>query len=342
MDDGNEEIEIEESEQIEPIEEDREPIVEDNEVDDAGSEDDETEEYEDDETEEEQISEAEAVEAYKANYSYKVLDEEFEMDDRIKGAIKDEDGESYFRRLLEQAEGVPKLVGDRQSLRSDNTRLMETESQRQAAVGQLNNFVKNNDLKPFLDTFGVNKNQILQYASNLLKLEEMEPNQRAEYERNEQSRLQGYDLQHQNQVLQTQNNHLQTQQLGQSVDHTLGSPEFSNYVREYDTKKGQGAFKREIAQLGNAYWHSTQGQVVAPERLAREFIQRSWMGPPPEAAQQHQEQRQSAPARQRVVVRDRNKPTMPNVRGSGASPVKSYPKSIADLRNLAQEKSVGG
>jgi len=334
MDLENEENEIEESEQNDPIEENLDPVVDDNEVDDGGGES----EIADDDAESEQIDEPK----YKANYSYKVLDEEFEMDDRLKAFIKNEDDESYFRRLLEQAEGVPKLVGDRQLLRSENTQLMQIEQQRQAAVGQLNNFVKNNDLKPFLDTFGVNKEQILQYASNLLKLEEMDPHQRAEYERNEQSRLQSYDLQHQNQILQQQNNNLQTQQLAQSVDHTLNSPEFANYVREYDTQKGQGAFKREIAQLGNAYWHQTQGRVVPPEHLAREFIQRSWVGPPPNEAQAPQQQHGASARRQKVVVRDRNMPTMPNIRGSGASPIKSYPKSIQDLRNLAQEKSIGG
>lgn len=325
----NEEIEVEapESAPIEDLETLDDPDVES-----------ESEEYETDDVEQDEPESDEPI--YEANHTYKVLDSEFEMDDRLKGFIKNEEDEGYFRDLLERAHGLEKVQGDRQVLRTDNTRLMETENQRQAAVGQLNSFVQNNDLKPFLDTFKVSKNQIIEYASNLLKIEEMEPQERAAYDKNEQDRMQGYDLQQQNQVLQQQNNHLQTQQLATSVDSTLGSPEFSNYVRDYDAQKGAGSFKREIAQLGNAYWHQTQGKVVAPEHLAREFINRSWMGAPPEAAHTPEHQ---APARHtKVVVRDRNQPTMPRIRGGGASPIKTYPKSIADLRNIASQKAIGG
>jgi len=280
--------------------------------------------------------ESPSKEKYDPDFTYRVLDDEYEMDDRIKKYIKSPEDEELFRDLLSRADGIDGVRQDRQVLRDDNFRLMETENTRQQAVQQLQNFVQKGDLKPFMDTWGIDDNKLAQYMQQRIQLMELPPEQRAAFEANEQARLESMTLQQQYSQLQQQNYQLQVNQLSSAVDQTLSRPEISEHVRNYDSQKGPGAFRREIAALGDYYYKQGRG-VVPPEQLSKEVINKWYSQPitPDHAAQNH---RGAESRRQKVVVMDKNKPTLPRVVGSGASPVKTAPRSISDLRKISAER----
>jgi len=273
---------------------------------------------------------------YEPNFTYRVKDDEFEMPDRIKELIKNPEDEEYFRGLLTAADGVSALVEDRQVLREDNTRLMQVESTRQKAVEDLISFVKQDDLKPFMDTWNITDEQLARYMQKRLALHDMDPAQRAEYERNEQARMQAFAMQNQNQTLQSQNQQLQAQQLEFQMNQALTSPEISDFVQNYDSQKGAGAFRNEVVALGDYYFRSGRG-VVPPEQLARE-VANKWYGPAAQPAPRQGAETDRGESRRPRVVERQQKPTMRKVRSSGASPVKSSPKNFADLQKIREQK----
>lgn len=285
-------------------------------------------------------AEAPAESKYEPNYTYRVKDDEFEMPDRIKQFIKSPEDEEYFRELLTAADGVHGLVQDRQVLRDDNTRLMQTEATRQQAVQQLQSFVQQGDLKPFMDTWGISDEQLARYMQkriNLMELKQNDPAQYAEYERNEQARLQSMTLQNQNMTLQQQNEALQVQQLEWQLDQTLNSQEFGQHAQQYDSWKGEGAFKEEVRALGDYYYRLGRG-IVPPDQLAREVVGKWYGSQMPNQAPQQPTNAPRQGGRSRGVVQRNRKPTMANPRGSGGSPVKSTPKTFADLHRIREEK----
>lgn len=332
-------MEVDPNEEAENLEQDHEE-VETPESDflpeERETEEEASPEVEDDVGEEEVKAKAES--GYEPDFTYKVKDDEFEMPDRIKDFIKTKEDEEYFRDLLTAADGVSGLVEDRQILREDNHRLMQVEATRQRAVQDLQNFVQQGDLKPFMDTWGISDEQLARYMQHRLQLHELKqqnPAQYAEYERGEQARLQNIQMQNQFQSLQSQNEQLQAMQLQAQMDQALMSPDLNDIVQNYDSHRGQGAFRNEVIALGDYYYRSGRG-IVPPEQLAREVASKWYTPQQPGHAPRQGAHRDTNP-RNRVVQRE-DKPTLRKIKSSGNSPVRTRPKTIADIKRISEER----
>jgi hypothetical protein len=268
--------------------------------------------------------------SYEPNYHFKVRDEERSFDEWMQPFIKDSETESRVRELYEKAHGLEYVKNDRQYLRdqlqqtSDELGQFNTVKEELARVGQ---YIKSNDLESFFQQFNLSDEQIYQYAVNKLQMQE-NPEQKAAYDQQRETQARQWDLESQNRNYQTQLENLAVQQRSFELDSVLNRPEVSTVAQDFDARMGrQGAFRDEIINRGQLYFHTT-GQDVSAERVVTDVM--NLLGSTPG------QQAQVATPQQGAAAHQAKPPVIPNIRGQGTSPVKKIPRSIADLRQLGQ------
>jgi hypothetical protein len=284
---------------------------------------------------EEGTEEAETSEdpAYEPNFSFRAGEEEYEMDDRLKAYIKNEDDETYLRDLAERAHGLDTLKDQRQHLRQQNQQFESIEAQRQGAVTQLQEHINKNEWEPFQKTWNITDDAVLNRAVQIMQLREMPPEQQQAYYNNVQAQEQNQVLQQQNQQLQQQQNQYSVQRRDDELNQTIQHENFSQAAQTFDERAGRpGAFRDEIIRRGQ-YYAQVHGKDLPPHVLAQELS--TYVGAP----QQQQQQQGNQQGGQRVIMT--RKPTLPKISGSGASPVKGGINSIADIKARAQEFASG-
>jgi len=315
---------IEDQEDVTPIEETSEEVVEERHLDEETT----------DEGDDEGIEEGESSEepAYEPNFSFRAGEEEYEMDDRLKAYIKSPEDEEYLRDLAERAHGLDTVKEQRQYLRDQNAEFQHIEAQRQGAVQQLKGHIEKNEWEPFQKTWGISDDSVLNRAVQIMQLRELPPEQQQQYYSSIQAQEQNYALQQQNQQLQQQQNHYAVQQRDWELNQTIQNESFYPAAQAFDERAGKpGAFRDEIIKRGQ-YYAQVHGRDLPPQVIAQEIAQ--FVG-----VQNQQQGHQQSGAQQRVVTS--RKPTLPKISGSGASPIKSGIKSIADIKAAAQKYSVG-
>ena len=271
---------------------------------------------------------------WEPNYNYRFNDEDYEMDERLQGLIKDRESNELIRELVEKAEGLPQIKEQRQNLRDEISQLRHTEQERQAAVHQMTQMIQQGDIRSFTKAWGITPEQIREMALEDARVAEMEPHERQAYERNLQAQEQTWSLQQQNQRLTQQYNQMAVNQRESELQQTLGNERYAYAAQVFDERAGRpGAFREEIIRRGQ-YYAQVQQRDVSPHQLADEIMH--YMGPVEQQAPQQAPQH----GQKRVVTGER-KPTLPQVRAGSASPVKGKVKSIADIKKLADQFATG-
>jgi len=283
------------------------------------------------------VAEAEAAQAaYEFNRSYKVLDQEKEFPEWVNQVVRDEESEKMIRDLFERADGLDSVKTDRTQLREELQSVKGNYETQQAAMQQLGQLIQNqndpNSVETLLHELNLNPQNVLQWALNYAQ---QTPEQRAAAEQQRQVQVQAQQQQSQAQNWQQQAQNYATMYRDLMIDNQLRTPEISEAVNSYDTRMGKpGAFRELVLQHGQFLYHQTR-QDAPVEQVVDQVMAMTGLknlNPTP-----------SEPAGQRPpaqnVVRQPNseKPVIPPVRGTGASPLKKQVRSIADLKERYQQ-----
>lgn len=276
-------------------------------------------------TSEGQLSSVPAAQAYNPNYKYSVKGYEREFPEWTRALVKDEDTEKRFRDLVAKADGVDFLKGESETLKAENQQMM-------GVMNQVNGMLKSGDLPSFFEALNIPEEAVLKYALEVAQRRQ-DPQAQARYQQDRQAQsaqsqrdAQYQQLAEQNQSLQSQFQQMATQTRTMELNTVLSSPDVASVARSFDERMGKGAFHDEVVKRGIYYFHAT-GQDIPASQAAQEVMQLIGMQQP----QQPQQLQQPFQAGNQG-----SKPVIPNIQGSGASPTRKVPKSIADLKAMAQ------
>lgn len=278
-------------------------------------------------------------EAYEPDFSYKVHDEEKEMPDWLKGVVVDAESEAQVRELLERADGLDHVKASRQVALQQLEHTSSAYQSQTQAIQHLTKFVQSGDLQSFFDGLKISEDQVLKYALTRIQYRNATPEQRQAYDaqRDMQVRLANAEAevsQHRSGAESTA-----VRQRATDIDISLARPEVSTAAQAYDTRTGKaGSFRQEVINRGLFHWHQSKTDIPV-EQAVREVLalMGHQAGQPGVTGAGAGQPGKAAPG---VVQRAQaKKPVIPNLAGSGHSPIQVVPKSIKDLRKLAQAAS---
>jgi hypothetical protein len=277
---------------------------------------------------------------YEPNYKFNHHAKELEFDDWAKGHITNKASEEKFRDLFERAYGLDVVKSDREALREHNSQLMDFASegeQLKTELGEVGNLIRSGNMMQIEEAFerlNIPENVIYQYALHRLKLKDAPPEHQQAYQQQRERQSEMSNLQQQNEFLQSQFSNFQVSQRTSEMDQALNSPEVSSAAEYFDQRAGyQGAFKDEVIKQGRYHYLSTKQDLPVRDAVQRVLSLVGNNAP--------QQQNYNRAAGVNVTPRN-NRPHLPNIRGSGQSPIKSMPRSIADIRRLAEQAASRG
>jgi hypothetical protein len=278
-----------------------------------------------------------ALPTFTPNWKFKVHDQEHEIPEQFRGIVKDADTEKKVREIFEKAYGLdfvkPKFEKTRQTLETIQTE----HSQLKNSVNQLGMYLKHKDFDSFFDGLGVAPENVYQWVHQKLMLREMEPEQRAVYEERQRLLRDNYQLSQQNQLLSQSHSSVAEQARLQELNTTMARPEVKTVAEAFDAKLGKpGAFQQELIMRAATREHMLRSQGAKAEVTAAE-IMNEMLALYGHLGQQPQMSQQPAPPQAAPGTQTKPPPVIPNVGGKNASPTKRIPKSIAELRKLADE-----
>jgi hypothetical protein len=272
----------------------------------------------------------EAMPAYQPTFKFKIRDKEKEFDEWIRPVIKDADTEKKVKELYEKAYGLDMVKQDRETVKGELLQAKEKIASTEKAINLVSEYAANKDWDSFFESLNIPKNEILQYALQLVQREKMPPEQKAQWEASRQAQQEARYYQEQNQALQQSQRQFQVQQREFELSQVLSKPDVSVIAEAYNARTGNpSAFREKVVLIGQA--HVARGVDISPEQAVQEAvkeIQYFIQNPGQQAGMQGSE----APK----VVQPSSKPTLPNIQGRGTSAIKSTVRSLDDLRNLAK------
>lgn len=307
----------------------------------------------------EEIVASEGDAQWEPNFKVKVRDDEREIDEWAKEYIKDPETEKKFRDLYERAYGTEFLKEDRSVLRDHNKQLSSTIQEKYEPYVEnykrLGAYVENKNYGEFLKQWNIPPEDMVDFAIQHVKMNDPNtpPEERQAYQAQMQQTQQLADLQYQNNMLTQQLQGSTVQQTAVDLNMELSKPDISQIAQEYDSRVGQpGSFRDRVINMGSMMSQpdprTGQSRVASVQEALNQTIQflgynpnAMGQGTPQQGAQPGQAMsRQQMPGQ--VPAQQAAKPVIPTVRGSGASPVRQSPRSIAKLRELAQAAGAEG
>lgn len=273
-------------------------------------------------------AEVSAEPAYQPNFKFKSWDKEHEIPPAFRSIIKDAETEKQVREIFEKATGIEHIKAERTQTREE---LKQYRAQTEPLVNiaqELHHYRQKGDMGSYFAKLGLSNQDILKYAVDYLKREELPPEQKRVYDEREAANRQMYQREQEFASMQSQLQEVRIQQRSTDLQNALSSPTVQSYVQAFDQRNGQNAFWDEVVARGQMYWHSQQ-KDVPPAQIVQEIMERF-------GAQGHAQVPQAsmvAAPRQPTKV-----PTIPNTGSGGSSPGQRTIRSIDDLKKVANEK----
>lgn len=264
--------------------------------------------------------------AFQPNFKFKVMDEEKEIDEFVRGAIKDQESEKKIRELYEKAYGLdyvkPKYEERGKKLQEVEGRFAHLDSLVRDTMD-----LRDKDFWGFCEKLGLNKEQVAKHVLEEVRKLELPEDQKRIYDELETTRREKLQLEKQYQTEQVRSQERAVQARTHELDTVLTRPEISAYAKAYDSaRKKSGAFQEMVIRHGNTEWNINQRDVTAEQAV---FDVMSMLG-------EHYRGGVATPTTQSQPNADgKPLPVIPRVSGRSVSPTGKAPRSIADLKKLA-------
>lgn len=264
---------------------------------------------------------------YQPNFKFKVMDEEKEIDEFVRGAIKDQESEKKIRELYEKAYGLDYV---KPKYEERGKKLTEVEGRYNELYGMVSDTMslKEKDFWGFCEKLGLTKEQVAQKVLEEVKKLELPEDQKRIYDELERTRRANLDLEKKFEFERRASEERAVQARTYELDTVLSRPEISAYAKAYDSsRKKSGAFREFVVRHGKAEWSVNQRDVSSEQAVvdAMAILGESYRGGPATATH-------TAPN-----ADDKPLPVIPRVTGKSVSPTGKAPRSIDDLKKIAAE-----
>lgn len=277
--------------------------------------------------------EQQATPAWSPNFKFKVKDKELEFDDIYKGLIKTKDHEAKIREMHEKAFGIDEVKSARDTFKTQVEEWKGKYTQVETSLKTLGEYVKKGDFRTFFHALNIPKDQIIKYAIEELKYQELPAEQRAQIDAQREQQFAYEQANVQNQTLQQQMAQLVQQQTAFELNQELAKPDIVSAITAYDSRLGKpGSFKAEVIRRGQ-YYEAVHKISPPASQLVSEVL--NLVGVQAQAQQGTQAASQDSSSQ--TGLPQQQKPVISNFSGGGKSPVKKVPSSIDDLRKMRQQ-----
>jgi hypothetical protein len=271
---------------------------------------------------------------YQPNYKYKAYSQEYEMPEWARPLLTPET-EDKLRDLFSRGHGMETF---KEVLKKRDEELTGVKTQHEALrtdLQALSKFIQNDDFSSFFESLSIPKQKILQWSLQQARLEQLPPEERAVYDREEHERKRSYLLERQNQQLRQQYEQEVDRIRSQELEQVLSTQEVLPVAQQFDSRMGRaGAFREEVIKRGLLHYQMN-GIDIPPRQAVQEVL--SVLGhsmgqgtPAPQNApvnNQQATQFQPNPAQNRP-------PVIPNVSSRNTSPTRKVPGSLEDLKQI--------
>lgn len=264
---------------------------------------------------------------YKPSYKFVHKGQELEIDEVFKPLIKDEASEKKFQEISQKLAFVEDTKEIRQKWeQSQETLNMVDECQRLYEEGTQKNDVTK--LERLVETIGLTDEQLFNVARAKLERRNLEPAQRAQYEKQRQLELDNERMMRENQQYQSQLQAESRRTIEFQLDNQLARPDIQDLRRTYEENHGAGSFRDLLINEGHAA-SITSGQMVPPNVVMEGILKQYGPFIRSQAASQQPQAQQVNQQPKRVVT---------NVAATGSSPSRARASSLDDLRKLREDR----
>lgn len=277
--------------------------------------------------------------SYTPNFTYKVYGKENTIDPIFHPLIKDADTEKKIRSLFTKANSFDPVFSEKQKIQEEYSGFKEKVEQRDRAIETVNGYLQKGDMHSFFQALKIPEDMVLKYALDRVQYRDMSPEQRAQVDAQYQQQHRAMTLEEQNQMLVQRVQQESARARTVELDTELSRPEVVSAANAFDARANQaGAFRQEIIDRGIFLWQTRQQDVPAKQVIQEVMARYGLNSIEPNINNNGANGFQFAGANQ-APEQTKPKPVIPNIRGSGASPVRKVPRSIEDLKKLAAQKS---
>lgn len=263
---------------------------------------------------------------YNPNYKFKVMDQEVEVDEFLRGAITSPEHEQRIRELYEKAYGLDHVKPKYERIKQEHGQLTDTWKKVEGNMQVLSSYLKEGDLGSFFGTMGLTDEQVMKYAVDRLSYYELPPEKRQELDMQQRKNKQYVELMRENESLKTARLDFERTQLETSLNSVLNHPQVTNLRNQIDARAGRPGVFRDLVIAHAKELYSIHGKDPSPEEAVASYLRLHGFSP----ADGHSATPQAAQAAPLATGARQN--TIPKFKSSGVSPVKQRPSSTDDLR----------
>lgn len=293
--------------------------------------------------------------AFQPNFKYKVNDAEKDLPDWVRSLVTDAESEKNVRELFERSEGLDAVKASREAVGRERDEIRGHFTQQSQAIQSLTGLLQRgykgdvHAVQSFFEALQIPEEFLLRYAahrahtlSNPDLATQHDAARRAYFEQNGLAGERDY---YRNEAIRAA-----SVQRGAELDIAMARPEVMAAAKSFDTRMGTvGAFRTHVIRAGQSHAALNKGADLPVMDAIQNVIKLAGLeggaqpapttgaagspqalgtgGQPPNGAP-----RQAPP----------KKPVIPNIAGSGASPVAIVPKSIKQLREMGQRAAAEG
>lgn len=266
--------------------------------------------------------------AYNPNYKFSVMDKEHEVDEWARPLIKDPEMEKKVKELYTKAYGLDYTKQRATEMEGELGKYKESYTGLYKDVEEAVSLKNAGDLDGFFQKVGLSNDKIYDWILAKINRQNLPPEQKQVYEQLEAKNRAEREWEKQFTQLNTQYQTMAEKNREMEVDFALAKPDVQETVNRYDSLNGKGAFKRFVAEYGFLH-HSQTGQDPTVEMAVSAVMKRiGGLIASPQAA--------NIP----TASGEKPLPVIPNVSGRNISPTRRSPRSLSDLKKLADEAQV--
>lgn len=272
--------------------------------------------------------------AWTPDFKFKVMDKEYEIDPLLRPVIKDEETLKKVRRMQEQVTGLPHLEASRDEFKNKYNQVLpriQEYDQVEKKLDKLSYFVQNQDFDSFFNDLKIPEDAVFSWVKRKLDLQQAPAEVRQNFERANQLSREKYEQEQElsSYRARAQMQELQSQhfQLDQTIEKTAG-----NIAQQFNERIGEPmAFKNAVINKGYAIQEATGQRLPVEEvvALVTKDLQRV-MGLNDTSVQNTANSAGGSQPHQAP-------PVIPVIKAGGSSPVKTAPRSLKELRELAAQ-----
>lgn len=220
------------------------------------------------EDEEEEGDEEKGDSAYKANYSYRIHDQDFEFDDMFKPLVTNKETEDVIRDLYVKAKGIDKVQESRDKFK---TRLEESDKKYAELKDHADRtFYKSQELynkghkvEAVLNMFTAD--DVMEVANFVNQYNEADQQQRNILENNFRNNISSYDNQRTATDTERQLKEIQQRNVDMEINMSINyDPETKAIAEWYDKEYGVGAFKKKVYNHAFNRYNESVAQKTQP------------------------------------------------------------------------------